>query len=99
LDINTNKLREINEGLSSKIDYPIMTVIGAGTGLGKVKLAYDSTLKKYVDVPSESGHMSLTIEGEEELRLTRFILKKRGIEEVEFEDILSGRGIEIYILS
>jgi len=45
LDINTNKLREINEGLSSKIDYPIMTVIGAGTGLGKVKLAYDSTLK------------------------------------------------------
>jgi len=43
--------------------------------------------------------MSLTIEGEEELRLTRFILKKRGIEEVEFEDILSGRGIEIYILS
>lgn len=65
-------------------------VIGVGTGLNAAPVFQlgGQTLVP----PSESGHITLPLQIEEELRLMAFIARKHGTPGVE--DVLSGRGFE-----
>lgn len=72
-------------------------VIGAGTGLGKATILYSNELKCYVPVPSEAGHADFAAQSKEEIKLVDFIKRHEKMQNVSYEDILSGRGlIRIY---
>lgn len=69
-------------------------VLGAGTDLGKCIIAWDSTSKQYVPVPSEGGHADFPIHNQEELLLITFLQKKlKSNEPIRWGKILSGWGI------
>ena len=65
-------------------------VIGVGTGMNAAPVFRlgGQTLVP----PSESGHITLPVQTEEEIRLMAFIARKHGTPGVE--DVLSGRGFE-----
>jgi glucokinase len=65
-------------------------VIGVGTGFNSSPV-YESPLGRIVP-PSESGHVSLPIRTEADLRLMRDVETIHGFPSVE--DVLSGRGLE-----
>lgn len=70
-------------------------VIGAGTGLGKSILVYSDIDSIHVPLHSEGGHADFPAQNEFELTLCDFIKKHRGIKTaVNYEELLSGRGIE-----
>jgi len=69
-------------------------VIGAGTGLGKGFLIYDNHQKSYQAYPSEGGHSDAVAIGDNDRKLFSFIQKETGKEVLEWEDLVSGRGIE-----
>jgi glucokinase len=74
-------------------DEPIGTtklVIGVGTGFNSSPV-YETPLGRIVP-PSESGHVSLPIRTEADLRLMRDVETIHGFPSVE--DVLSGRGLE-----
>ncbi len=71
-----------------------IAIIGAGTGLGKGLMVYDPLKKTHKVVPSEGGHGDVPVYNEEELKIIEYISKKYG-NPVEYEDILSGRGLEV----
>ncbi len=93
--INTIGRKDFNAIRNSKKSKkaPIV-VIGAGTGLGKTALIYDSEAKSYVPVPSEAGHSDFGAKSKEELELIKFIQNLRKTNaSIPFEEILSGRGL------
>ena len=65
-------------------------VIGVGTGFNATPV-FDTEDGRYV-TPSESGHVNLPVNSEEELRLAQFVSTAHGFPAVE--DVLSGRGLE-----
>jgi glucokinase len=65
-------------------------VIGVGTGFNSSPV-YETPLGRIVP-PSESGHVSLPIRTESDLRLMRDVETIHGFPSVE--DVLSGRGLE-----
>ena len=67
-------------------------VIGAGTGLGKSILSFDG--RRYVPLPSEGGHADFPIHDRFDLELADFVRGGRKTP-ASYEDILSGRGIEM----
>ncbi len=70
-------------------------IIGAGTGLGKTILYYDSSKKIYIPLPTEGGHSDFPIQNKYEEKLVEFIKKQRKIKtSISYEDLLSGRGLE-----
>ena len=73
-------------------------LIGAGTGLGKTVLRYDSRNKLFHAFESEGGHTDIPIYNDNELELVTFIRdKKHPDHPVTYEDLLSGYGLtEIY---
>lgn len=85
----------LKEGASSKQgDHrPAKAAIGAGTGLGKSILVYDSRRDAYVPIPSEGGHVDFPAKDEFELKLVDYVRRHKGVE-VCYEELLSGRGIE-----
>jgi glucokinase len=71
-------------------------VIGAGTGLGKSILFYDKKINYYIPLSSEGGHSDLPIINSFESDLLEYIKKVRNIKQpVTYEEVLSGRGLEI----
>jgi glucokinase len=66
-------------------------VIGAGTGLGKAVLVRKENF--YTPLASEGGHAEMPFY-EEDKKLLKFIMKKRKLERLTWEDLLSGRGLE-----
>jgi len=92
--------------LLSKKDYVILSkgmktfnatkcVVGAGTGLGKSILFYNSLQNNYIPLPSEGGHGDMPLLTDEELKIAAYIKKKAKLKhQISYEDILSGRGIE-----
>jgi len=64
-------------------------LIGAGTGLGKALLVHNG--KYYEPLASEGGHADLPIRTKEEFIFASLLNKKR--KTVEYEDVLSGRGL------
>lgn len=65
-------------------------VIGVGTGMNAAPV-FKLNGQTLVP-PSESGHITLPLQSEDELRLMDFIARKHGTPGVE--DVLSGRGFE-----
>lgn len=78
---------------SGKIAKAPILVIGAGTGLGKTTLLYSNELKCYTPIPSEAGHTDFTAQSKEEIELVDFIKRHEKLENVSYEDVLSGRGL------
>jgi len=64
-------------------------LIGAGTGLGKSIIIWNNTIKKYMPLGSEGGHSDISINSKEEFNFLRFFKQSN----VEWEDVLSGKGI------
>ncbi|MFD0978417.1 glucokinase [Tropicimonas aquimaris] len=64
-------------------------VIGVGTGFNAAPV-FDTPAGRFVP-PSESGHVSLPLRGETDMRLARFLEQSHGFAAVE--DALSGRGL------
>src|SRR3989344_3576096 len=64
-------------------------LLGAGTGLGKSIIIWNSTAKKYLPLRSEGGHGDLPINNKEELEFSQSLQQSN----VEWEDVLSGNGI------
>lgn len=70
-------------------------VIGAGTGLGKSILVYSDAHHIHIPLHSEGGHADFPVQSEFELALCDFVKQHRDIEAaVDYEELLSGRGIE-----
>ncbi len=74
-----------------KQKYPVL-VIGAGTGLGKATLYYDQKRKLYEPQHSEAGNTDFPFL-EEFSNLVSFVKKSNNLNNVSYEDIVSGRGI------
>jgi glucokinase len=68
--------------------------IGAGTGMGKAALLWNSYFKRYVPFASEGGHADASAQTPEEEALFQYIMKGRELCPVSWEDILSGNGIK-----
>lgn len=70
-------------------------IIGAGTGLGKCFLTYDTKNQQYIPHHSEGGHSDIVFYCDHEKKLIDFIkIVKNLTTPVSYEDILSGSGIE-----
>lgn len=89
--IEKDKLVVINEGIEKNKKPKI--ILGAGTGFGHSLLIYDEQ-KGYLPVKSEGGHGDFAPSTDQEFQLEKFIEEKYARSEVEWEDVLSGRGIE-----
>lgn len=86
--VNTVKLR------SSQSSHSLRAVVGAGTGLGKSFLVHNKMRNFYLPFPSEGGHADFPAQNQQELELINFIKKARKINEVDYESLLSGQGLE-----
>ncbi len=70
-------------------------IIGAGTGLGKCIMFYNSALSRYVPITSEGGHADFAAIHQRELDLTHYIKKYENRTcNISWEDLLSGNGIQ-----
>jgi glucokinase len=87
--IAEGNLRQVIAGPSAPIGTTKL-VIGVGTGFNSSPV-YETPLGRVVP-PSESGHVSLPIRTEADLRLMRHVETIHGFPSVE--DVLSGRGLE-----
>ncbi len=83
----------VNAKRGKSVEKAPRVVLGAGTGLGKGILLYDDKKKIYVPFSSEGGHTPLPIINKEEFQLLEFIRKRKKHNYVEWEDVLSGRGL------
>jgi len=90
------KILVIKEGEIAESDIKTTkSVIGAGTGFGKTILTYNKNMFAYVPISTEGGHVDFPAQNGSELRLIEFIKKYRNIKEnICYEEILSGRGLE-----
>ena len=68
-------------------------LLGAGTGLGKGIMVYHKKRKSYESLPSEGGHNNFVIEDDFDIKLVKFLQKKLAKRIIEWEDLLSGRGM------
>ncbi len=73
---------------------PTIALLGAGTGLGKSMLVYSSADQCYFPVASEGGHVDFPAQSQFDLGLLEFIRKRTGKNQISYEDILAGKGIE-----
>ena len=89
--LSSNNLIPVKK--SGKIAKAPAVVIGAGTGLGKTILLYNSELKCYIPMPSEAGHSDFAAQTKEEIELINFIKRRDKVQNVSYEDVLSGRGL------
>lgn len=70
-------------------------ILGAGTGLGKCSLLWNSRTKRYMPLPSEGGHADFAAQHDQELELIKFIrAKEQRPCNISWEDVLSGNGIK-----
>lgn len=67
-------------------------IIGAGTGLGAAFCRESNS--KMLFLPSEGGHISASFLGGEESAFAQYLQNSLGRDGVEYEDILSGKGLQ-----
>ena len=90
--LGKNDIKTIKKG--KKFQNAPKLVIGAGTGLGKSLLIYDSRSKYYNPLPSEVHHSDFAAQNSLESGLADFIKKRKKIRHnVSNGDILSGEGL------
>ncbi len=93
IDLYDNQIipiRKTNENNSK--DTRIL--LGAGTGLGKTILRYDTKNQLYHAYESEGGHVDIPVYSDFELELIKIIQKnKHPLYPVSYEDLLSGNGL------
>lgn len=76
------------------VENGVKGIVGAGTGLGKSILIFNRERGMYIPIPSEGGHEDFPVTDSFEYELIQFIKDRRGGEApVDFEDVLSGRGL------
>lgn len=69
--------------------------LGAGTGLGKSALLWNSKFKRYLPFASEGGHADASAQSAEDLALFEFIKKHENYDcPISWEIILSGSGLQ-----
>jgi glucokinase len=71
-----------------------ISVIGAGTGLGKAVIIPDGK-GGYLAIPSEGGHASFPFETEQECRFREFLFKELGDTYITWNKVVSGKGISL----
>ena len=87
----SDALTPILRGTTSAVpSESVKLVVGVGTGFNTA-LVVPGRSGKHVP-PSESGHASLPVRSDEDIRLSRFVEQEHGFAAVE--DVLSGRGLE-----
>lgn len=70
-------------------------IVGAGTGLGKCNMFYNTYAERYVPIPSEGGHADAVLERPIEYEFAKFIQQTEEFScPVSWEDVLSGNGIQ-----
>ena len=94
-----------NNGVVAKEVYPGVcneqfprVIIGVGTGLGKAALVPNGicgSSSGLQHVASEGGHAGFCIESVDEMPFLEFVLSGLDKPYVEWEDVLSGRGLEL----
>lgn len=90
--IDQSKLVRISDACSVKNN--TVGIIGAGTGLGKSIVGFNSTMNSYSVFPSEGGHQAFSVWTQEEYELMNFIIKTEQRQSmITWEDVLSGNGI------
>ena len=89
--IDHSKMKQIKKGKAVRGAPRVL--LGAGTGLGKSVLVWDDLCKCYKSIASEGGHGDYVALGKEEKQLVEFIKKQEGHDIIEWEDVLSGRGL------
>ena len=72
----------------------VVSVIGAGTGLGKAFLVPNDN-GHYIGCPSEGGHETFACETDEDVEVMRFACKKIQAPYIDWEDLVSGRGLQL----
>jgi len=81
---------------NNKSNIQTKAIIGAGTGLGKSILNYDTELGCYVPLASEGGNSDFPYYNDFEERLVKYVKKTRNISKpLVYEELLSGRGIQV----
>ncbi len=93
---NEKEVYTIRNNLTNIISKKTKAVIGAGTGLGKSILVFDKENNFYKPIPSEGGHSDFPIYSDFEKKLVNYVKNKKNIKEpLTYDELLSGRGIEI----
>ena len=93
---NEKEVYTIRNNLNNIASKKTRAVIGAGTGLGKSILVFDEENNFYNPISSEGGHSDFPIYSNFERELANYIKNKRSIiEPLTYDELLSGRGIEI----
>jgi len=83
----------VNKGVPRP--YSNQGILGAGTGLGKCIMLWDTHVARHVPVASEGGHADFAAQNQLELDLVNFIKHTENKScPVSWEDLLSGYGIE-----
>jgi glucokinase len=94
-----NNVFTIKSSNNKNLETKTKAIIGAGTGLGKSILIFDKNLNFYIPKPSEGGHSDFPAQDDFEFELINYIKKNRNISQpVTYEELLSGRGLEIIYL-
>jgi len=89
--LKSDALIPVVGGSNDKQLNTVQLVVGVGTGFNAASVHFPQDNQKLVTV-SESGHISLPIGNEADLRLGKFASRSPGFAAVE--DVLSGRGLE-----
>ena len=93
---NEKEVYTIRNNLNNIASKKTRAVIGAGTGLGKSILVFDEESNFYNPISSEGGHSDFPIYSDFERELANYIKNKKNIvEPLTYDELLSGRGIEI----
>lgn len=91
--IDSSDLVKVHKGTERK--WAQKAILGAGTGLGKCIMFWNSCVDRYVPVASEGGHADFAAQRLIELDLIQYIQRTEEFScNVSWEDVLSGNGIQ-----
>jgi len=90
LKLKKEQIKILNIGKTNKQNNKPILIIGAGTGLGKSIYLQ----KEDIIIESEGGHYDFSPKETLEYELCEFIKKNKQKQNIEIEDLVSGRGVE-----
>ena len=91
--LTSKDLVQVNPGAVAR-EGACKAIIGAGTGLGKCILYFDTHTKRYMPLVSEGGHADFAAQTEQDFRLIQYTRRsERYACNISWENVLSGNGI------